>query len=71
MPVDKFRRIPTTSQNVTNVSGVSLGYLNNNFIRKGQAVDMNQKNIANLGSAQGPNDAGGKKYLQNLFIKTL
>jgi len=44
MPVDKFGRSPTTSQtNVTNVSGVSLGYVNNIFLRKGQAIDMNRK----------------------------
>jgi len=56
MPVDKFGRTPTTSQNVTNVSGVSHEYLNNNFLRKGQAIDMTGQTISNLGSAQSPEE---------------
>jgi len=70
MPVDKFGRSPTTSQtNVTKVSGVSLGYVNNNFLRKGQAIDMNGKTIMNLGSSQGPTDAVRKKYVNEKFFK--
>jgi len=53
MTVDKFGRSPTTSQNVTNVSGVSH-YVNSNFLRKGQAIDMSGQSIENLGKAQGP-----------------
>jgi len=30
MPLDKFGRSPTTSQ--TEIQGVSLGYINNNFL---------------------------------------
>jgi len=33
MPVDKFGRSPTTSQTVIQGSGVSLGYVNNNFLQ--------------------------------------
>jgi len=70
MPVDKFGRSPTTSQtNVTNVSGVSLGYVNNNFLRKGQAIDISGQNIVNLGSPQGPMDAVRKKYVNERFFK--
>jgi len=70
MPVDKFGRSPTTSQtNVTNVSGVSLGYLNNNFLRKCQAIDMVGQNILNLGTAQGPKDAVRWKCVTERFIR--
>jgi len=70
MPVDKFAQTPTTtSQNVTNVSGVSLWYVNNNFLRKGQAIDMNQKNISNLSPAQGPADAVRRKCVNEKFIR--
>jgi len=70
MPVDKFGRTPTTtSQNITNVSGVSLGYVKNNVLRKGRASDVNQKNISNLGSEQGPNDAVRRKYVNEKFIR--
>jgi len=31
IPVDIFGRTLTASQKITNVSGVSLGYVNNNF----------------------------------------
>jgi len=68
MPVDEFGRTPT-SQNVTNVSGVSLGYLNHNFIRRDQSIDMNQKIISNLGSAQGPKDALRRKYVNEKFVR--
>jgi len=69
MPVDKFGRSPKTAQNVTNVSGVSLGYVNNNFLRKGQAIDMNGKTIMNLGASQGPTDAVQKKYVNEKYFK--
>jgi len=69
MTVDKFGRLPTTSQNVTNVSGVSHEYVNSNFLRKGQVIDMNGKTITNLGSSQGPMDAVRKKYVNGKFFK--
>jgi len=67
MPVDKSRRSPTTSQ--TEIQGVSLGYININFLRKGQMIDMNGKTITNLGSGQTPTDAARKKYVNEKFLK--
>ena len=69
MPADKFGRSPTTGENVTNVSGVSHEYVNSNFLRKGQAIDMSGHSIVNLGSPQGPMDAVRKKYVNEKFFK--
>jgi len=69
MPVDKFGRSPTTGQNVTNVSGVSHEYVNSNFLRKGQAIDMSGQSIVNIGKAQGPKDAVRRKYVNERFVK--
>ena len=67
MTVDKFDRTPR-SQNVTNVGEVSHEYLNN-FLWKGQATDMNQNAISNLGLPQGPNDAVKRQYGNEKFIR--
>jgi len=48
MPFDKFGRTPKESQNITNVSRVSLGYVNNTVLRKVQAIDTAGKNISIL-----------------------
>ena len=69
MPVEKFGRIPKTGQNVTNVSGVSHEYVNSNFLRKGQTIDMSAQNIVNLGSPQGTVDAVREKYVNEKFFK--
>jgi len=69
MPVDKFGRSPKMGQNVTNVSGVSHEYVNSNFLRKGQAIDMSRQNIVNLGSTQGPMESVRKKYVNEHFFK--
>jgi len=70
MPVDKFGRSATTSQIEIQGSGISLGYINNNFLQKGQMVDMNGKTITNLGSGQTPTDAVRKKDVnEKFFIK--
>ena len=69
MPGDKFGRSPTISQTEIQGSGVSLGYLNNNCLRKGQMIDMNGKTITNLGSGQTPTDAVRKKYVNENFFK--
>jgi len=69
MPVDKFGRSPKTGQNVTNASGVSHEYVNSNFLRKGQAIDMSGQSVVNLGSPQGPMDAVRKKYVNEKFFK--
>jgi len=68
-PVDKFGRSPTTSQTEIQGSGVSLGCTNNNFLRKGQIIDMNGKIITDLGSGQTPTDAVRKKYVNEKFSK--
>jgi len=68
MPVDKFGRSPKTGQNARNVGGVSLGYVNSNFLRKCQAIDMSGQSIVNLGSTQGPKDAVRKKYVNENFV---
>ena len=67
MPVDKFGRSPITSQ--TEIQGVSLGYINNNFLRKGQMIDMNGKTITNLSSGKTPADAVRKKYVNEKICK--
>jgi len=69
MTVDKFGRSPKTGENVTNVAGVSHEYVNNNFLRKGQASDMSGQSIVNLGLPQGPMDAVRKKYVNEKFFK--
>jgi len=69
MTADKFGRSPKSGQNVTNVSGVSHEYVNSNFLRKGQAIDMSSQSIVNLGSSRGPMDAVRKKYVNEKFIK--
>jgi len=70
MTVDKFGRSPATSQtNVTTVSGISHEYVNSNFLRKGQAIDMSGQSIVNLGSTRGPMDAVRKKYVNEKFFK--
>jgi len=69
MPVDKPGRSPTTSQTEIQGSGVSLGYINNTFLRKDQMIDMNGKTITNLGSGQTPTDAVRKKYVNEKFFE--
>jgi len=69
MPVDKFGHSPTTRQTITNVSGVSHEYVNSNFLRKGQAIDMSGQSIVNLGSPQSPMNAVRKKYVNEKFFK--
>ena len=51
------------------MSGVSHEYLNNNFLRKGQAIDMSMQNILNLCSPRDPMDAVRKKYVNENFFK--
>jgi len=66
---DKFGRSPKTGQNVTNVAGVLQEYVNSNFLRKGQAIDMSGQSIVNLGSPRGPMDVVRKKYVNEKFFK--
>ena len=51
------------------MSGVSHEYVNSNFLRKGQAINMSGQNIVNLDSPQGPVDAVRKKYVNENFFK--
>jgi len=51
------------------VSGVSHEYVNSNFLRKGQAIDMSGQSIVNLDSPRGPMDAVRKKYVNEKFFK--
>jgi len=44
-------------------------YINDNFLRKGQMIDMNGKSITNLGSGKTPTDAIRKKYVNENFFK--
>jgi len=53
MTVDNLERSPKTGQNVTNAVGVSYEYVNSNFLRKDQAIDISGQSIVNLGKAQG------------------
>jgi len=69
MTVDKFGRSPKTGQNVTIVSGVSHEYVNSNFLRKGQAIDMSGQSIVNLGKSRGSQDAVRRKYVNERFFK--
>jgi len=68
MPVGKFGRSPTTGQNVTNVSGVSHDYLNSNFLRKAQAIDMSDQSIVIL-ERHKDQSAVRRKYVNERFFK--
>jgi len=69
MGVDKFGCSLTTSQNVTNVGRPSHEYLNYNFLRKGQAINMNGQIISNLGSTKSPEDAVRRVYVNEKFFR--
>jgi len=68
MGVDKFGCSPT-SQNVANVGRLSHEYLNYNFLRKGQAIDMNGQIISNPGSAKSPVDAVRQVNVDEKFFR--
>ena len=55
---------------MTNVVGFSHEYVNSNFLRKGQAIDMSGQSIMNVGSLRGPMDAVRKKYVNEKFFKS-
>ena len=68
MPVDKFGRMSDTK---TKDSGVSLTYINNNYIRSdGNSritgnLDMGGSTIENLGEPKKPKDATTKEYVDD------
>ena len=67
MPVDKFGRMPENS--VTNVDGVSITYVNNNFIRRDGtntatgSIDMTGNTLTNVSEPVNNQDAATKNYV--------
>jgi len=51
------------------VGRLSHEYLNYNFLRKGQAIDMNGQIISKLGSAKSPEDAVRRVYVNEKFFR--
>ena len=74
MPLDKFGRMSDTK---TKDSGVSLTYINNNYIRSdGNSritgnLDMGGSTIENLGRPRKPKDAVTKEYVNRFFIDNI
>ena len=60
MSVDKFGR--TSSGQAYSDSGVTLRYVNNNFIRRDGDIDMNNNKITNLLDPVNEQDATTKRY---------
>ena len=54
MHVDKFGRMSET--NLTSVDGVSVEYINHNFLPKNYSTDMNGQKIPNQAPAQNGSD---------------
>ena len=71
MPVDKFGRMSDTK---TKDTGVSLTYINNNYVRSdGNSritgnLDMGGSTIENLGESRKPKDAVTKEYADKHLI---
>ena len=65
MPVDKFGRMSDTK---TRVTGVSLSYINNNYIRSDggtpvtSSIDMNGNTLYNVPNPVNPHDVATKDY---------
>ena len=51
------------------MSGVSHAYVNSNFLRNGQVIDMAGQSIVNLDSPRGLTDTVRKKYVNEKFFK--
>ena len=68
MPVDKFGRMSDTK---TRDTGVSLTYINNNYIRSdggtpvSVSINMNGNTLYNLSHPVNLKDAATKKYVDN------
>ena len=62
MPVDKFGRMKKDDFQAV-VEGVSLNYVNKNFIRKGDAIDMGGNSVVNLSDPVNHQDAATMNYV--------
>ena len=69
MPVDKFGRMSDTK---TKDTGVSLNYINNNYIRSDGGtpvsgfIDMRGNTLYNLSDPVNPQDVATKEYTENI-----
>ena len=74
MPVDKFGRMSDTK---TKDTGVSLTYINNNYIRSdgstpvSGSINMNGNTLFNLPNPENIQDAATKKYVDNLIAENV
>ena len=71
MPVDKFGRMSDTK---TKDTGVSLTYINNNYIRSDGVsgpINMNGNTLFNLPNPENIQDAATKKYVDNLIAENV
>ena len=69
MPVDKFGRMSDTK---TRDTGVSLTYINNNYIRSdgttpvSSSIDMRGNTLYNVADLVNPQDVAAKEYADNI-----
>ena len=69
MPVDKFGRMSDTK---TRDTGVSLNYINNNYIRSdggtpvSGSINMNSNTLYNVSDPVNPQDVATKEYTDNV-----
>ena len=74
MPVDKFGRMSDTK---TKDTGVSLTYINNNYIRSdggtpvSGSINMNGNTLFNLPNPENIQDAATKKYVDSLIAENV
>ena len=74
MPVDKFGRMSDTK---TKDTGVSLTYINNNYIRRdgttpvSGTIDMNGNTLFNFSKPRNRRDAATKKYMDRLIAENV
>ena len=70
MPVDKFGRMKKDDFQAV-VEGVSLNYVNKNFIRKGDKIDMGGNSVVNLSDPVNHQDAVTKSYVLDSIERLL